>query len=264
MHVDLTTRVALPWSRDLAWVKKELTIISKPASAIAKPMKLEMFEVVQDKIYLPKSWALTNKDKLGITSITDKQHVGHSVDPQDMQLTLPHGLRPHQQLALDAVVKAFHAEEMGGGALLCLPCGYGKSVASLVISHHMAVKTLIIVNTAILASQWKNVIAQYIPNARVGMIQQAKFEIENKTHVIAVAHTVAGGRYNFGEAGFQLLIIDEVHRICCPTLSKCITIAGCRWRLGLTATPIRPDGFDGFLKHAIGDIAFQMIKTTRR
>jgi hypothetical protein len=48
------------------------------------------------------------------------------------------------------------------------------------------------------------------------------------------------------------------NRICCPTLSNCITRAGCRYRLGLTATPIRPDGFDGFLKFAIGNIAFQM------
>jgi superfamily II DNA or RNA helicase len=258
MDAVLSTRVALPWSKDLAWIKKELTIVSTPTSALDTPAKLEMYEIKDSFIHVPKAWAIENAAKLGITSFKDEQHAGTGLQPEETELTLPLGLRPHQVLAVDAIVKAFHDNALGGGALLCLSCGMGKSVSALEVIHRMGLKTLIIVNTAVLASQWRNVIAQYVPGARVGLIQQAKFEVENKTHVVAVAHTVAGNRYDFSEAGFGLCITDEIHRVCCPTLSKCISKAGTRYRLGLTATPVRPDGFNTFLQYAIGDIAFQL------
>jgi superfamily II DNA or RNA helicase len=212
MDAELNTRVVLPWSSSLAWVKKTLTITSTPTSALGTPTKLQMYELVDDHIHVPKAWALENRAKLGIQSFTDHQIVANELQDAETQLTLPLGLRPHQTLAVDAIVKAFHDEPLGGGALLCLPCGFGKSISALEVIHRMGLKTLIIVNTAILATQWKNVIAQYVPGARVGMIQQARFEVEDRTHVVAVAHTVAGGRYDFSDTGFGMLLIDEIHR----------------------------------------------------
>lgn len=212
MKAVVTTRAALPWSRDLAWVKKELTLVSKPLSPLAVATTLPMYEIVSDKIYVPKAWALYNAANLGITAWKDKQHHAQELLPEDMELNLPLGLRPHQTLATDAILKVFRDEPLGGGCLLNFPCGGGKSVCALVVAHRMGLKTLIVVNTAILATQWKNVIAEYIPGARVGMIQQARFEVEDRTHVVAVAHTVAGGRHDFTDAGFGLIVVDETHR----------------------------------------------------
>lgn len=263
MDAVLTTTVALPWSREIAWVKKELTITAKATSPIGTPATLQMYEIHNDKIVVPKNWALMNAAKLGITSVQDQQYEAQVLKEEESALNSSLTLRPHQAEAVEAIMQSFHKEPLGGGALLCLPCGYGKSVTALAVAARLQLKTLIIVNTTVLASQWKNVIAQYVPGSRVGLIQQNKFIVDDMTHVVAVAHTVAKGRYDFSTAGFNYMIVDEAHRTCCNTLSKCFAVAGCRYRLALTATPIRPDGFNTFLKYAIGDIAFRLTGDKR-
>lgn len=224
MQAVLTTRVSVPWSPELAWVKKALTVTSKPSSPLGTPSTLEMYEIKDELLHMPKVWALDNRTKLGINTVIDEQFAGVQLTEEDTKLSLPAGLRPHQVLAADAIVKAFRVEPLGGGAMLILPCGCGKSITALAVMHRMAVKTLIIVNTSVLASQWLEVITRCVPGARVGLIQQSKYQVAGMTHVVAVAHTVAGERYDFKDAGFGMVAIDE----CLPYTQRVQTSDGPR------------------------------------
>lgn len=57
------------------------------------------------------------------------------------------------------------------------------------------------------------------------------------------------------------MIVDECHHVCAETLSKCINVAGAKYRLGLSATLFRKGGFHPFLWFSIGKIASTVERT---
>jgi superfamily II DNA or RNA helicase len=101
----------------------------------------------------------------------------------------------------------------GGGGLLEVATGSGKTVMALNIISRVGKKTLIIVHKEFLANQWKERIEEYIPSATVGRIQGTTFDVEGKDIVIGMIQTLYNRDY--GEtafAEFGLTIIDEVHK----------------------------------------------------
>jgi superfamily II DNA or RNA helicase len=59
-------------------------------------------------------------------------------------------------------------------------------------------------------------------------------------------------------AACSLLICDEGHHIASLQLNRAIFNVGCRYRLGLSATPERADGLSPFLQWGLGHIAYQL------
>jgi len=170
-------------------------------------------------------------------------------------------LRENQIDVINNAVCRLREEE---GIILGLYCGWGKTVGGLSISCMMGVKTLILVHTKALAIQWKERIESFIDGASVGTIRQDVFDIENRTHVIASMQTIC--KRDFDSKAFDsfgLTIADEVHRAGSAELSKCIQKAGSRYRLGLSATIWRKDGFTPFLFHAIGPLSSSVERSKK-
>jgi hypothetical protein len=187
-----------------------LTLKQRQLSPLAQPGTLTAWHVAGPDLLVPKMWALQNMALLGITELADEQFAPVSVDDESMQLLLPHGLRPHQQTAVDAVVAELQSTPYGGGACITMYCGAGKSVTALAVAARMAVRTLIITHTSVLAAQWKESVLQYCPEAVVGSIVQDTFNVEGCTHVIGSLHSLAGREYPMDTAGIGLLVVDEV------------------------------------------------------
>jgi superfamily II DNA or RNA helicase len=82
------------------------------------------------------------------------------------------------------------------GGILSIPCGGGKTVITLALICALHVKTLVIVHKTFLANQWKERIAQFIPKARIGIIQQNKVDIEDKDIVIAMLQSISMKTYD--------------------------------------------------------------------
>ncbi|CAM9134047.1 unnamed protein product, partial [Sphacelaria rigidula] len=142
------------------------------------------------------------------------------------------------------------------GAVLNLFCGFGKTTCANMVSTRLALKTLVLVHTSALAEQWKERIEQFVEGSSVGMIRQNTFDIDNRTHVIGLMQSISKRTYEKGAFdSFGLMIIDECHHVCAEQLSKCIEVSGTKYRLGLSATPFREDGFHPFLWSCIGNIA---------
>lgn len=55
-----------------------------------------------------------------------------------------------------------------------------------------------------------------------------------------------------------MVVADETHHLAAPTLSQAMGLAGCRYRLGLSATPTRKDGLHPAIHQLIGPVAWQM------
>ncbi len=166
-------------------------------------------------------------------------------------------LRPLQVKAQEKVLEEL---ESTGGALLCLPCGYGKTVVALNVIVALGRTCIILVGKSFLKDQWIDAIHRFVPDACIGTIQGNKWDTKGANIVIAMIQTLVSRRLspeiqvldNFGTC-----IIDEAHHIAAPTFSRVTTLVKSRYCLGLTATPNRRDGLQRVLLWTCGRIAFQ-------
>ena len=84
-------------------------------------------------------------------------------------------LMPRQEAAVQAALDAYTPH---GGAMLELPCGFGKTVIALALAARLRVRTLVVVHKEFLMDQWKERLQQFIPTARVGRVQQNVVQVE--------------------------------------------------------------------------------------
>lgn len=181
-----------------------------------------------------------------------------SPDGDIIDVTFKGSLRSAQTPVVEETMKVLLEE---GGATMNLYCGFGKTTCANMISCKIGLKTLVLVHTSALATQWRDRIEQFVQGASIGMIRQNTFDVEGRTHVIALMQTVCKRKYSVDAFdSFGLMIVDEAHHVCATELSKCVKIAGPRYRLGLSATPYRKDGYTPYLFYAIGRISSSVLR----
>jgi superfamily II DNA or RNA helicase len=137
---------------------------------------------------------------------------------------------------------------------------HNTSIA-LYLASRLKVKTLVVVHKEFLVNQWKERTAQFLPTARVGMIQQKKVQVEKKDIVIGMLQSLSMRDYDqeiFNS--FGLVIFDEVHCVPCRVFSKALQKIQTRYHLGLSATPNRADGMTRVTKLYVGPIIFRLDK----
>ena len=157
-------------------------------------------------------------------------------------MTFAKTLRDYQIEIVKIYMEYVNRGPCGGGAILEVPCGRGKTVLSLDIISKIRQKTIIIVHKEFLMNQWIERIQEFLPDARVGKIQGPVFDIEDKDIVIGMLQTLYAK--DFGAKAFQsfgLTIIDEVHRIGSEQFSKALFKVVTPYMLGISATVERKD-----------------------
>ena len=160
---------------------------------------------------------------------------------------------PAQQEAADQVL---HELRRTGGAMLELPCGFGKTVVSLYIAASLGRRTLVVVNTTTLLEQWVERIQQFLPAAAVGVVVQDRVQVDNDV-VVCMLQTLRSRKYGPDVLqGFGTVILDEAHHIAAREFSKIMRLLPCRYVLGLSATPDRNDGLGFVLNWLMGKTAY--------
>jgi superfamily II DNA or RNA helicase len=133
-----------------------------------------------------------------------------------------------------------------------------NTVCAINIACRLKLKTLVIVHQTFLQDQWIERIEQFT-NANIGIIRQDKVIIEGKDIVIGMLQSISGRDYDeeiFEQ--FGLVIYDECHHIGAKVFSKSLQKAGCKYTLGLSATPIRKDGMTKIIHWHLGDTLYNL------
>ena len=152
-----------------------------------------------------------------------------------------------------------HLQEKNCG-ILSLPTGYGKTTIALHVISQMKMKTIVIVHKEFLMNQWIERINQFLPSARIGIIQGSKIKVKDKDIVMVMLQSVSMKDYEKGLFdSFGLTIIDETHHVCAKVFSNMLFKICTKHMLGLSATPIRKDGLTKVLNWFLGDI-FYMVE----
>ncbi|CAH6420265.1 Hypothetical protein UVM_LOCUS100, partial [uncultured virus] len=144
---------------------------------------------VQDDrwLYVPRQYGLQHFDA---RPTVDETRVGEPSDRLQFVGTLSDSMkqvrrlcRPEQRIVTDTMVR-LQTEALAailerlrspcGGAMLSLPPGYGKTVVALKAISELGRRALVVVHKEFLVEQWRERIAQFLPNARVGHLQVSR------------------------------------------------------------------------------------------
>ena len=216
------------------------------------------------KLYLPRHYGIEHFGE------PDQVKIGNAID---IDVEFKGELRniPGKDKDQVAPVKAFldsckpgtYSSQSYGG-IICVPPASGKTVMALYIVSQLKKKTIIVAHIDFLLTQWRDRIKMFLPDARVGLLQQNKIQVKNKDIVIASLKSLAMKNYPpdiFKE--FGLCIIDECHLTSTQLYSKAYPKLGCKYTLGLSATPKRKDGLSKVFKWHLGPILYNISKRTQ-
>lgn len=161
-------------------------------------------------------------------------------------------LRPEQRMACRA---AFDAQ----GGVVVGPCGSGKTVLGLALVAGWRQPALWIVHTVDLAHQAleRSGALFDVPAGAVGMLGGGRDR--PGTHLTVATVQTLARRDLAGLAGrFGTVVLDEAHHAPASTILRVVQAFPARHRLGLTATPDRPDGLGGAMLAVLGPVAAEL------
>ena len=234
--------------KELENIRNELTVQPQLSYTIGVKNKLEKFEVYKENdeyLSIPKFYGLS---KLG------KPDLNEEIAGEKISYKFKGELRPLQKDIVQTVLK--HMETYDGGGI-CVGCGAGKTVMGINISYTLKVKTLVIVHKTFLLNQWKERFEQFT-DAKVGIIQQNKIDVDGKDVVIGMLQSISKEKYDIDIfRDFGLVIFDEAHHAPSKFFSKSLPIITCKKTLFLTATPKRSDALEKVLYWYFGDIIYK-------
>ncbi|HWA76390.1 MAG TPA: DEAD/DEAH box helicase family protein [Polyangiaceae bacterium] len=163
------------------------------------------------------------------------------------RLTLHREPRPFQSEALSAFRKA------QGRGLVVLPTGAGKSHVAVLAIEDRRRSALVVAPTLDLVRQWYDLLRTSF-GTEVGIIGGGSHELKEltvTTYDSAYLHMQHIG-HRFG-----LVVFDECHHLPGDTYQLGAEFCLAPFRLGLTATPERPDGRDAELERLVGPIVYR-------
>ena len=242
----LTGSMMLPIERiNVMDVTKAMTISYLPMGA-EEPLELKNCYAVEGYLCVPRQYGLDFCRREGI-EYEDQTAAGQPAKfpkipvPREYQVEALQSISECMDRYYDFVFRA--------------RTGWGKTIGSLIVAARRGVSTLIIVDQENLKDQWIESLVTHFgfKAGDIGTIQGKKCEYEGKAVTIAMVQTLSQKRfpqevYDY----FGLMIIDEVHTIGAPTFSTVLLDFSASYRMGVSATPKRPDGLQKVLDYSLG------------
>ena len=196
-----------------------------------------------NKIYIPiyygiDNYGYTNNRQL---SLGNKINLNFNGNLYDYQINI--------------IKKYLNHVKDGGGGLLDVEPGKGKTVMALNIISNLNVTTLIVVHKTFLLNQWEERINQFLPNAKIGYIQGQVIDTDNKDIVIGMLQTLSTKKLdNSIVEKFGLTVYDECHHLSAEVFSRVMINICTNYTLGLSGTMTRKDGLTKVFKWFIGPV----------
>ncbi len=239
--------------KDQKFIRDKLTVKPYIPKSPVQPPSFCVYAEGHSKFYIPKYFGIDNFGEPEGIRINDGD---------DININFKGKLRDYQEPIVDAYMKSTK-NIWGGGGLLDIPCGYGKTCLALYIATVLKKKTLVIVHKSFLLNQWIERINEFVPKAKVGKIQGQIIDIEGKDIVIGMLQSLSMKNYPASMFNsFGLTIVDECHHISSEVFSRSLLKVVTKYTLGLSATMKRKDGLTDVFKMFLGDVVYKINRET--
>ena len=219
-----------------AAIRKDLTVspyVDK-RYAFGSKVTFKVFLENEAKFYLPRFYAL---EKFGIPDENYLVDRGEDLNPS---AKFNKTLRPHQVPIVDNILDKLQNR---GGVILNAPCATGKTAMSIKIIEQIGKRALVIVHKEFLLNQWVERIQEFMPEAKIGLVQAGKVIIDGCDIILAMLQSISIKSYppgTFDSIGFT--VVDECHHTGAEIFSRALAKVSTKYMLGLSATPERKDG----------------------
>mgnify|MGYP006414538759 CR=1 FL=1 len=235
--------------KDLKFIRDSLNVAPYIPKSPVQPEAFPVFLESRNKIYMPRYFGLEHFGPPDEYKLSHGEHI---------KIEFNGKVRDNQKQIIDTYMTKIDGE-IGGGGLLDVPCGWGKTAMALNIISRLNTKTLVIVHKGFLLNQWIERITEFLPTAKVGRIQGKIIDIEGKDIVIGMLQSLSMKTYSDDMfTCFGLTIVDECHHISSEVFSKSLSSIVTKYTLGLSATMNRKDGLTHVFKMFLGEIAFSI------
>uniref|UniRef100_A0A6C0K6V7 Helicase ATP-binding domain-containing protein n=1 Tax=viral metagenome TaxID=1070528 RepID=A0A6C0K6V7_9ZZZZ len=242
--------------KELENIKKDLTMVPRVnfdmgagASNSPEDLSFQLYNENDKRIYIPRYYGF---QKYGLPSLC-KLTGGADIDVKFIG-----SLREAQQEPIANFLKAAN-DPLKMGGIISVPCGFGKTIMSLYIACALKKKTIFISHKDFLNQQFTDTVAQFAPEAKVGIIKQKKVDVAGKDFIVASLQSLAMRDYDesiFDDIGF--VIIDEVHHTGAQVFCKAFRKLNNPIILGLSATLNRKDGMRKVFEYYIGKSVYTL------
>lgn len=189
--------------------------------------------------------ALHRAQEQGLLQLDDQ---ARNYGPLDLRFAAERTPRFYQSEAIAAWNRA------GRRGLVVLPTGAGKSLVAHLAIAAAARHTLIVVPTIDLMLQWHDGLRSDFGLPKVGLLGGGSHEIEPVTVTTYDSFHIHAERIG---NRFGLVVYDEVHHLPGPSYILATDHLLAPFRLGLTATPERPDNRHLLLDRAVGPTVYR-------
>tara|TARA_Y100001958_G_scaffold110783_1_gene78237 strand:- start:2964 stop:4505 length:1542 start_codon:yes stop_codon:yes gene_type:complete len=234
--------------KEQQYMREELNVRPYIPKSPVQPPAFPIYRESQNKLYVPRFFGVET------FGVPNQLKIAHG---ENISVPFNGSLRDYQENIVNIYKKNVNDVD-GGGGLLEVPCGRGKTVIALKLISELKKKTLVIVHKGFLVDQWLERIEQFLPQARVGKIQGQIIDIEDKDIVIGMLQSLSMKEYpNDMFDSFGLTIVDECHHISSEVFSRSLLKIVTKYCLGLSATMQRKDGLTRVFKMFLGDIIYK-------
>jgi len=159
----------------------------------------------------------------------------------DKRVLVPETFPKFQFELRDSQSKIFNS--IDDNAIINAFVSWGKTFTALAIAAKLGQKTLIVVHTLALRTQWEEEVEKCL-GIKPGIIGSGKFNVD-PIIVVANVQTLSKKITEVSKM-FGTIILDEMHHVSAPTFSGIIDKCAARYKIGLSGTLQRKDG-----KHVI-------------
>jgi superfamily II DNA or RNA helicase len=262
-HVDAATLSgwfyvpysALGGERGVREEKGLLTIKSPYAEDIDEPIRMYKDIPSRALLGIPRAYAL---ERFPWLSYTDKRTFGEDILPTPKRPDPNHPAVKEPERQKKFILALHDAARAHGSFMAQAATGSGKTVCALDAAAEMGRKTLVLVHLERLRDQWLDEIKDKlgVPEARIGIVQGPTCEYIGKDFVVGLMPSLSQRKdypRDFYQS-FGTVIVDEVHRVGTPLLSKCVPLFPAYYRWGFSATIKRRDGMDKVAFNHIGPL----------
>ncbi len=251
-------RQKLKVSPNLGYLKPKTQKFNLQYNAFLEESSFELYKETKNYALIPFYFL----DNINLEKLYNKT-------PVELKKTLscnPIKLRDGDQLNCynKVIHKCENACEFSG--IINLSTSAGKTVLSLAIIDKLGFKSLILVNKLELLQQWKERISQFLPLAKVGIIQGNKFEVDNIDITIGMVQTISTNKnIKMNDLmSFGVCIIDEVHSISTKTFGQVFFKITSPFQFGLSATLERSDNLDIVYRSFLGSVIYSNVIVNKK
>lgn len=232
---------------DLVKLRRKLTAMYRDVNA-GTVTPVRMYRETKDYFYMPRTYGRQQFPDIW------RRAIDKTVKPVPRK-PLPIKIKPRdddQQKFVDDIFEALD-ENVYSDVQATATTGAGKTATACIVhATGNYGRMLVLVHTNRLKEGWLGSLEltkglrffygeQWVAD-NVGIVQQDVCDYEGKEIVIAMAPSLCSRRYpdEFYKQ-FSFIVIDEVHKMAAPVLSRVLGMFPAAKRLGLTATPRKGD-----------------------